>query len=107
MTVIVEVPEPGAAIEVGLKLTVTPEGWPVALSATAELKPPLTVEEMVEVPLFPCTMETAVPDSAKPGPVELFPDNVSAASKVYVVPSVFASAMLLTAREESRAYVYA
>lgn len=33
-------PEPGAAIEDGLKLTVTPEGWPVADKVIAELKPP-------------------------------------------------------------------
>lgn len=35
-------PEPGAAIEAGLKLTVTPEGWPVALKLIAEVKPPET-----------------------------------------------------------------
>jgi hypothetical protein len=35
-------PEPGAAIEAGLKLTVTPVGWPVALKLIAELKPPET-----------------------------------------------------------------
>lgn len=35
-------PEPGAAIEAGLKLTVTPEGWPVALKLIAESKPPET-----------------------------------------------------------------
>ncbi len=35
-------PEPGAAMEVGLKLTVTPVGWPVADKAIAELKPPET-----------------------------------------------------------------
>ena len=38
--VIVEVPEPGAAMDVGLKVTVTPVGWPLADNATAELKPP-------------------------------------------------------------------
>jgi len=38
-----DVPEPGAAIEDGLKLMVTPAGCPVALSAIAELKPPETV----------------------------------------------------------------
>ena len=35
-------PEPGAAIEAGLKLTVTPEGCPVALKLIAESKPPET-----------------------------------------------------------------
>jgi len=36
------VPEPGAAIEAGEKLVVTPDGTPVALKVTAELKPPET-----------------------------------------------------------------
>src|SRR5260370_16879320 len=48
--VIVELPEPGAAIEVGLKATVVPEGWPEADSATALLKPPETVVVMVTLP---------------------------------------------------------
>ena len=38
-----DVPEPGAAMEAGLKLTVTPVGWPVADKAMAESKPPETV----------------------------------------------------------------
>jgi hypothetical protein len=38
--VTVEVPAPGAEMVEGLKLTVTPEGWPVAVKATAALKPP-------------------------------------------------------------------
>ena len=38
-----DVPEPGAAIEVGLKLPVTPDGKPVADKATAALNPPETV----------------------------------------------------------------
>jgi len=58
--VIVDVPEPGAAIDVGLKVTVTPVGWPLALKATAELKPPETVVVILEVPLLPCTTETEV-----------------------------------------------
>lgn len=37
-----DVPEPGAAMEAGLKLTVTPVGWPVADKAMAESKPPET-----------------------------------------------------------------
>ena len=58
--VAVDVPEPGAAMDVGLKLTVTPVGWPLAVSAIAELKPPETAVVMVEVPLLPRTTETAV-----------------------------------------------
>jgi hypothetical protein len=37
-----DVPEP-PAMEAGLKLTVTPAGWPLAVKATAESKPPETV----------------------------------------------------------------
>jgi hypothetical protein len=40
------VPEPGAAIEVGLKLPVTPDGKPDAVKAIAESKPPLAVVVM-------------------------------------------------------------
>jgi hypothetical protein len=57
--VTVEVPEPGAATEAGLKLTVTPVGAPEEVRATAELKPPETAVVMVEVPLLPATTETA------------------------------------------------
>ena len=56
--VMVDVPEPGAAMEDGLKVTVTPDGWPLALRLTAELKPPATAVVMVEVPLLPCTTDT-------------------------------------------------
>jgi len=54
----VELPEPGAAMEVGLKLTVTPAGWPVAVKAMAELNPPETAVVIVDVPLLPWTTET-------------------------------------------------
>jgi hypothetical protein len=46
----VDVPEPGAAIEPGLKLAVTPEGRPDADKEMAESKPPATVEVMVVEP---------------------------------------------------------
>ncbi len=59
--VAVEVPEPGAPIDDGLKPTVTPDGRvPVVLRATAELNPPETPVVMVEVPLLPCTTESEV-----------------------------------------------
>jgi hypothetical protein len=54
VSVSVELPLPGAAIEVGLKFAVTPEGKPEAASDTAELKPPLTVVEIVLMPELPC-----------------------------------------------------
>jgi len=53
--VIVELPAPGAAIGVGVKLTVTPVGWPLAVKATAESKPPETVVVIVELLPLPCT----------------------------------------------------
>src|SRR5260370_521204 len=51
--VAVELPEPGAAIEVGLKAAVAPVGRPLALSETAELKPPETAVVTVELPDAP------------------------------------------------------
>jgi hypothetical protein len=48
--VIVELPPPGAAIELGLKLTVVPLGAPVASRLITLLKLPLTVVVIVEVP---------------------------------------------------------
>jgi len=49
----VDEPEPGAAMELGLKLTVTLLGWPLADKAMAESKPPEIVVVMVEWPEFP------------------------------------------------------
>lgn len=57
--VTVDVPEPGAAMDVGLKLTVTPVGWPDADNPMAELKEPDTAVVMTDVPLLPCATETA------------------------------------------------
>jgi hypothetical protein len=48
--VMVELPEPGAGMVCGLKLTMVPEGTPEAERLIALLKPPLTVVKMVEVP---------------------------------------------------------
>ena len=56
--VTVELPEPGTAIDVGLKVTVTPAGWPVADKAIAASKPPEIAVVIVDVPLLPCTTET-------------------------------------------------
>jgi hypothetical protein len=52
-TVIVEVPEPGAAIELGLRVTVSPAPWPEADKEIDELKPPETAVAMVDVPELP------------------------------------------------------
>src|SRR3954470_10005931 len=55
-----ELPEPGAAIEDGLKEAVTPAGRPEAERAMAALKPPETAVVIVEVLVLPCTTETEV-----------------------------------------------
>lgn len=57
-TFMVEVPEPGAAIDVGLKLTATPVGWPLADKAMAELKPSEMAVVIVDIPLLPCATVT-------------------------------------------------
>jgi hypothetical protein len=49
-----DVPEPGAAMEAGLKLTEAPAGAPEELSITALLKPLLTAVVMVAVTEPPC-----------------------------------------------------
>lgn len=53
-----ELPEPGAAIDVGLKPTVTPVGCPDADNDTAESKPSTAVLVTVDDPFAPCTTET-------------------------------------------------
>jgi hypothetical protein len=57
LTVMVDVPEPGAAMELGLKVTVWALPCPEADKLIAELKPPETVVVMVAVPeLFRATV---------------------------------------------------
>ena len=56
--VMVEVPDPGAGIVVGLKLTVVPVGTPVAERAMELLKPLATVVVIVELPCLPCITVT-------------------------------------------------
>jgi hypothetical protein len=61
--VTVELPLPGAPIDAGLKLAVTPAGRPEAESEIAELKPPLTVVEIVLEPELPCATDKLVGDA--------------------------------------------
>jgi len=56
--VMVDEPEPGAAIGLGLKLTFVPVGALLADRLMALLKPPLTVAVMVKPPLPPCATLT-------------------------------------------------
>jgi hypothetical protein len=73
-TVIVMVEVPAPVIDVGLKLTVTPDGWPEADKEMVELKPPVTVLVIVEVPELPCATETEAGEAERLKPaVEEFP----------------------------------
>ena len=68
---IVDDPDPGAAIVAGLKLTVTPVGWPEADSPIAELNPPETAVVIVDLPLEPWATESELGDGVmvKFGPI--------------------------------------
>ena len=67
-TVIVMVEVPAPVIEVGLKVTVTPVGWPVADKEMRALKPFVTVLVIVDVAEPPCTTEAAVSEAVRPKP---------------------------------------
>lgn len=68
VNVAVEVP-PVPAIGLVLNETLTPAGFPEAERVTAELKPPETTAETVDVPELPCTTESEAGDAdrVKPG----------------------------------------
>ena len=82
-TVIVAVdePEPGAAMDVGLKVRVIPDGTPDAERATAELKPPETVVVTVDDPLLPTFTESDDGDAEMVKAGVCVVDPVSAASR--------------------------
>jgi hypothetical protein len=61
----VELPLPGAAIEVGLNVAVTPVGRAETDSETAALNPPLTLVEIVLLPELPWTTERLVGEALK------------------------------------------
>lgn len=73
VSVMVEVPAP--VMEVGLKLTVTPVGCPLADKAMAESKPPLTVLVIVDFPELPCATETEVGEAERLKPEEVEPPS--------------------------------
>jgi hypothetical protein len=85
----VELPEPGAAIVEGENVTVTPVGWPVAVKATAPLKPPETVLVIVDEPLPPCATDTepGEADKLKLGPVDPPPANAVINATPFGLPS--------------------
>lgn len=61
----VEFPLPGAAMEVGLKLAVTPAGRPETDNETAELKPPTVALDMLVVPEEPWAIERLVGEALR------------------------------------------
>lgn len=63
VSVRVEDPEPGAAMDVAPNAAVVPVGSPDALSAMAELKPPEMAVAMVLVPLAPWATDTDTGDA--------------------------------------------
>jgi hypothetical protein len=65
----VEEPVPGAAVVCGLKVTVEPEGAPVAVREMVALKPPETAVAMVKVAVEPARMlvEAGVAERVKDG----------------------------------------
>jgi hypothetical protein len=63
LTIIVEEPDPGAAIDVGVKLAVAPVGRPDADNEIAELKPFAIVVDIVEFSEPPCAIESDVGDA--------------------------------------------
>jgi hypothetical protein len=56
----VELPLPGAAIDAGLKLAVTPAGMPETERLTAELNPPEREVEIVVTPVLPWVTDKLV-----------------------------------------------
>ena len=86
VNVSVELPLPGAAMEAGLKLAVTPAGRPDAESDTAALKPPLTVVEMVLLPELPCVTERLVGEALTVKFGVAAATTVSATVVVWVTP---------------------
>ena len=78
--VAVDEPEPGEAIGVGLKVTLTPDGAPDAERAIAELKPPETEVVIVEDPLVLVCTESDDGDEEMVNAGVCVVDPVSAAS---------------------------
>src|SRR5580700_12171234 len=66
-TVKVSVELPAPVMDVGLKPTVTPDGWPDAPKPIAESKPPTTLLVIVDPPALPCATETDVAEREKLG----------------------------------------
>ena len=79
--VIAEVPAP--VIEPGLKLMVTPVGWPVADKEMGELNPPVTVLVIVEFPEWPCVTVTKEGEAER---LKSPPDELPASAVISPLP---------------------
>src|SRR5271156_1807681 len=81
--VMVDVPEPGAAMDEGLKPMVTPAGWPEADKAIAASKPPEMLVVMVDVPALPSATVTEVGEAEI---AKLGEDDVPASALIRALP---------------------
>lgn len=94
-TVIVDEPEPGAAMEPGLNVTVWPLPCPEAEKEIAELKLPVTAVVMVAVPdeFLATVIEVGEAETAKPaGAVEV---TVSEMVAVCITPPLPVPVMVM------------
>src|SRR5690349_20720493 len=81
-----ELPLPGAAIDVGLKLAVTPEGAPETVNATAALKPPTAALDIVALPEVPCATDKLVGEALNTKSAAWFTVIVREITAVWVMP---------------------
>ena len=89
LTVMIELPDPGAAIELGLKVTVCRPPSPVADKEIAESKPPDTKVVIVELPEPGLATLIVAGDALRVKPLDVVPLTVSKTVAVSVVPPDF------------------
>ena len=85
LTVMIELPEPGAAMELGLKVTVCRPPSPVADKEIAESKPPDTKVVIVEVPEPGLVTLIVAGDALRVKPSDVAPLTVNDTVAVSVV----------------------
>jgi len=89
LTVMIELPDPGAAMELGLKVTVCRPPSPVADKEIAESKPPDTKVVIVELPEPGLATLIVAGDALRVKPLDVVPLTVSETVAVSVVPPDF------------------
>ena len=89
LTVMIELPDPGAAMELGLKVTVCRPPSPVADKEIAESKPPDTKVVIVELPEPGLATLIVAGDALRVKPLDVVPLTVSKTVAVSVVPPDF------------------